>query len=45
MEMVNMIREAYITAMGIEKWNSMSGQEQHDAVMFITRDLLRRLEA
>lgn len=34
-KMVDMIREAYIMVMGVEKWESLTDQQKHDAVMAI----------
>lgn len=34
---------AYISVMGLEKWNSLTEQEQHDAVMILIRDLANDL--
>ena len=30
---------AYIQIMGLEKWNSLTEQEQHDAVMILLKDI------
>ena len=38
-----MIAEAYITVMGLEKWNSLNDQEKHDVIMTIARDLNKAL--
>lgn len=43
MEMVDWIKEAYINVYGVEKWNSLTGTQKHDAVMFIVKDLLKRM--
>lgn len=40
-QMVNMICEAYIQVMGIEKWSSLSEGEQYDVIMTIAKDLLK----
>jgi hypothetical protein len=45
MDIIKAIETAYKTIMGPEKWDSLTDQEKHDAVMIITRDALRRLEA
>lgn len=37
-EIVNMIVKAYIDVYGVEKWNSLTEQEQHDAIMIIAKD-------
>ena len=42
-EMIKMIEKAYIEAMGIEKWNSLTDKEKHDAVMIIAADAARAL--
>lgn len=39
MKMIDMIKEAYIKVMGEDKWNSLSDEQKHDAVMIIARDL------
>lgn len=39
--LVNMICEAYIEVMGIEKWNSLTINEQHDVIMIMVKDLLK----
>lgn len=41
--MIETIKKAYISVMGIEKWNSLTDQEKHDAIMIITRDALKAL--
>ena len=38
-KVVTMLSNAYISVYGIEKWNSLTAQEKHDAVMFIATDL------
>lgn len=40
-KMIDMIKEAYVEVMGIEKWNSLTDSEKHDAIMIICKDLLR----
>lgn len=40
-KMIDMITEAYIEVMGIEKWNGLTDQEKHDVVMIIARDLMK----
>ena len=37
--MVDMIASAYISTMGIDKWNSLTDEQKHDAVMIIAKDL------
>lgn len=36
-KMVEMMEAAYIQVMGIEKWNSLTDQEKHDAIMMIAK--------
>lgn len=43
-KMVDQIKEAYIKVMGLEKWNSLTDQQKHDAVMIIVRDALKALD-
>ena len=43
-KIVDMIVAAYVTVMGLEKWNSLTGQEQHDAIMMIANVLNKELE-
>ena len=38
-KMVDTIAKAYIEVMGIEKWNSLTDEQKHDAVMILARDL------
>lgn len=41
--MVDMIREAYIEAMGAEKWASLTEAQKHDVIMIIAKDALGAL--
>lgn len=41
--MIEMVAESYITVYGKEKWQTLSDQEKHDAIMFIVKDLINRL--
>ena len=41
--MVNMIKNVYIEVYGVEKWESLTNQEKHDAVMFIANDLSKAI--
>ena len=41
--MENMIMSAYIEVMGVEKWNSLNAEEQHEVIMTIAQDLLNNL--
>ncbi len=42
-KMADMIREAYVKVMGVEKWNSLSDQQKRDVVMIIAKDMNSRL--
>lgn len=44
MEMVELIREAYIRVMGVDKWDSLTDEQKHDAVMTIAKDVLNNYE-
>lgn len=39
MSIVNAIVKTYIEVMGLEKWKSLTEQEQHDMIMILARDL------
>ena len=41
--MVNMIKCAYIEVYGVKKWESLTNQEKHDAIMFIAKDLSKAI--
>lgn len=34
-KMIQMAKEAYITVMGENKWNSMTDDQKHDAIMLV----------
>lgn len=38
-KIVNMIIEAYINVMGVDKWNALSESKQHDVIMKLASDL------
>ena len=40
-KIINSIVEAYIKVMGQSKWNSLSDQQKHDAIMTIVKDMLK----
>lgn len=42
--MIDMVAEAYIMVYGREKWDGLSDQQKHDAVMYIVRDMLARMD-
>lgn len=44
MEMVEVIREAYIRVMGVDKWESLTDEQKHDAIMIIAKDALNKAE-
>lgn len=44
MNIIEMVREAYITVMGEKKWNSLTDQEKHDVVMAIVSDASKALD-
>ena len=37
-KMIDMAAAAYISAMGREKWESLTDKQKHDAVMIIWKD-------
>lgn len=37
---INMVIEAYVSVMGIDKWNSLTVEQQHDVIMTIIKGLL-----
>lgn len=41
---VGWAEEAYKTVMGVEKWNSLTVQQKHDAVMIILKTMDKALE-
>ena len=41
-KMIDMIASAYISVYGAAKWNSLTDQQKHDAVMIIACDALNR---
>lgn len=43
-KMIRMIVNAYVSVYGAEKWNGLTGDQQHDAVMQIARDLDREMD-
>lgn len=43
-KMIDMIAEAYIKVMGVEKWNSLTDDQKRDAVMIIAKDALSALK-
>ena len=40
-KIINSIVEAYVKVMGQSKWNSLSDQQKHDAIMAIVKDMLK----
>ena len=43
--MVEMIKNAYISVYGEAKWNRLSDNEKHDAVMYIANDFVKLVVA
>lgn len=41
---IEMIKEAYISVLGVEKWNGLNDQEKHDVIMTIAKDFNELLE-
>ena len=42
-KIVSMMIDAYIKVMGVDKWNSLTDQQQHDVVMILVKDMLQAL--
>ena len=42
-QIVNDIIEAYISVMGRAKWESLTGQQQHDVIMSMANSMLRAM--
>ena len=42
-EIINMTIDAYIRIMGEDKWNSLTANQQHDAIMIMVADMLKAL--
>lgn len=43
--MVCIAKNVYIKVYGVKKWNSLTDQQKHDAVMFIWQDFGKALDA
>lgn len=43
-KMVEMMKAAYIEIMGVEKWNSLTEEEQHDVIMLMVKDATKALD-
>lgn len=41
---VRMAIDAYVKVMGIEKWDSMSAEEQHAAIMAMIKDTNKAID-
>ena len=41
---IDMIIRAYVEVYGIEKWNSLTDEQKHDAIMIIAKDFKSALE-
>lgn len=44
MDIIEMIKEAYITVYGEAKWESLTDEQKHDAIMAIARDANNRIK-
>lgn len=42
---IEIAKNAYIEIMGKEKWDSLTKQEKHDAVMFMAKDMAKAMGA
>ena len=40
---INACVKAYVSVMGVDKWNSLSEQQQHDVIMILVRDFTHAL--
>lgn len=43
-KIISMTIEAYTKVMGVEKWNSLSGEEQRAVIMTIVKDAHKALD-
>lgn len=43
-KIINMMVAAYIEVLGAEKWNSLTDEQKHDAVMIMVKDCNKALE-
>lgn len=41
---IEMIKEAYISVLGVEKWNGLTNKDKHDVIMMIAQDFNELLE-
>ena len=41
---VTLAEKAYIKILGKKKWNSLTGQQKHDAIMIMVNDMLIRAD-
>lgn len=44
MDVVNLVIDSYIAVYGLEKWNSLTEQQQHDVIILITKTAVTALE-
>ena len=44
-EITTAIITAYVKTLGADKWNALTAQQQHDAIMNIVKDMHRALDA
>lgn len=43
MDIIEIIKASYIEVYGAEKWNSLTDEQKHDAVMILAADALKAL--
>lgn len=41
---VNMMIEAYVKVMGVEKWNSLTGEQQRTVIMTMVSELNKAID-
>lgn len=44
-KIIEMAKAAYIQVYGFEKWNGLTDQQKHDAIMILLNDLNKALDA
>ena len=42
-KLVDLMQDAYIKVMGLEKWNSLTDEQKHDAIMLMVKDALKAI--
>lgn len=43
-KIIDMMKTAYITEMGLEAWERLTDEQKHDAIMLMAKDSLRALD-